>query len=176
MTELAPPAAAANTLPRGAIGAGERVTLSYGVALHGLVWFAVALPVVIAVAMAILVPQDEPDAPIVPIVASMLAIGAVPLALWWFLVRGVQYVVDAEGITKMRWRRATVRWAAVTDIQPWGRQIVIKAPGGVDFGGRKPASELRMPGVYLAVPPVELLRFLRASWAAHRSPGAARRR
>jgi hypothetical protein len=160
MTESA---AAPARLPRGLVRDGDRLTLSYGVAMHVLVGIAVLLPVAIAVAMAVLVPQDEPDA---PIVAGMLAIGAVPLALWWFLVRGVQYVIDGEGLTKTRWRRATVRWEAVADIRPWGRQIVVRAPGAVDFGGRRPGSELRLAAAYLAVPGPELLRFLRQYWAA----------
>ena len=63
MTESAPVPAA---LPRGLVREGDRVTLSYGASFHLLVWFAAALPIAIGIAMAILVPQDEPDAPIVP--------------------------------------------------------------------------------------------------------------
>ena len=135
-----------------------------------MVWFAVLLPVAIAIAMAITVPQDEPDAPIVPIVLGMLAVGAVPLALWFFMVRGEQYAIDAEGIEKLRWRKARVPWSAVTEIRPWGRQIVVMAPGGVSFGqGSKPGSELRLPAGYLNARPAELFQYLRERWAASRT-------
>ena len=120
--------------------------------MHVLVWFAALLPIAIAVLMAITVPKDEPDAPIVPIVAAMAAVGAIPLLLWWFLVRGVQYAFDADGITKLRGRRATVRWDAITDIQltrPYGKQISVLAPGGV-LVGTKAKDRLILPGRYMA--------------------------
>jgi hypothetical protein len=158
------------TLPRGLVEEGDRVTVSYGPFLKVLVWFSILLPVATAVAMAIMVPQDEPDAPIVPIVLGVLAIGAVPLALWFFMVRGEQFAFDAEGIERLRWRRAKVSWDAVTEIQPWGRQIVVKAPGGVSFGeGSKPGSELRLPAGYLNAHPTQLYQYLRQRWAASRT-------
>ncbi|HEX2513717.1 MAG TPA: hypothetical protein VH257_03365 [Chloroflexota bacterium] len=162
------------TLPRGLVQEGERVTVSYGLFLKAWVWLAVALPVAMAIGMAIQVPQDEPDAPIVPIVLGVLALGAIPLALWYFLVRGEQFAFDAEGIEKLRWRRARVPWSAVTEIQPWGRQIVVKAPGGVSFGqGSKPASELRLPAGYLNTHPTQLYQYLRQRWAASRNRSGA---
>ncbi|HEX2325061.1 MAG TPA: hypothetical protein VHQ00_06650, partial [Chloroflexota bacterium] len=118
-----------------------------------------------------------PDAPIVPIVLGMLAVGAVPLALWFFMVRGEQYAVDAEGIEELRWRMARIPWSAVTDIQltaPYGKQIVVKAPGGVSFGqGSKPASELRLPAGYLNTHPTQLYQYLRQRWAASRNRSGA---
>jgi hypothetical protein len=168
------------TLPRGLVNQGDRATVSYGVTLKAMVWFAVLLPVAIAIAMAILVPQDEPDAPIVPIVLGMLAVGAVPLALWFFMVHGEQYAVDAEGIEKLRWRKARIPWSAVTDIQltvPYGKQIVVKAPGGVSFGqGSKPGAELRLPAIQLATRNSELFQYLRERWAASRSRSRSRSR
>lgn len=140
------------TLPRGLVARGDQVTLSYGPAMHVMVWFAALLPIALAALMAITVPKDEPDAPIVPIVAAMAGVGAIPLLLWWFRVRGVQYAFDADGITKARWRRATVRWDAITDIQltrPHGKQIWVLAPGGVFFG-TKAKDRLILPGRYMA--------------------------
>ena len=57
-----------------------------------------------------------------PIVLGMLAVGAVPLALWFFIVGGEQYAFDAEGIEKLRWRKATIPWSAMTEIPPALRQ------------------------------------------------------
>jgi hypothetical protein len=157
-------------LPRGLVEEGDRVTVSYGPFLKVFVWFSFLLPVATAVAMAIMVPQDEPDAPIVPIVLGVLAIGAVPLALWYYVVRGEQFAFDAEGIEKLRWRRARVSWDAVTDIQTWGMQIVVKAPGGVFFGeGSKPSSEVRIAAGHLNTRPTELYQYLRQRWAASRT-------
>jgi hypothetical protein len=163
-------------LPRGLVEEGDRITVAYGPFLKVFVWFSILLPVATAVAMAIMIPQDEPDAPIVPIVLGMLAIGAVPLALWYFLVRGEQFAFDAEGIERLRWRRARVPWDAVTEIQPWGRQIVVKAPGGVSFGeGSKPGSELRLPAGQLNANPTQLYQYLRQRWAVARRGSRARR-
>jgi hypothetical protein len=159
-------------LPRGLVSNGDRVTVSYGMTLKVMVWFAVLLPVAIAIAMAILVPQDEPDAPIVPIVLGMLAVGAVPLALWFFMVSGEQYAFDAQGIEKLRWRKATIPWSAITDIQltrPYGKQIIVKAPGGVSFGeGSKPGKEIRLPSAQLAARNTELFQYLQQRWVEGR--------
>jgi hypothetical protein len=102
---------------------------------------------------------------------GLLAVGTALLAV---RLSRTAWVVDAAGLRKLSWRRASVNWERVSNVElkRTGRywQIWVHAPAAVDTtAGRQNRDRLILPAKILAPHPQNLHTYLTEQWQAGRN-------
>jgi uncharacterized protein (DUF2384 family) len=163
------------TLPRGFVARNDEVAIRPKLYWAIYAWFGVALCLFVAVVM----PLDtarraaagkegiEMGGVIgIAVAFGVLALGTAALAVR--LGRSA-WVIDATGLRKRNWRRASVSWDRVSSVElkRTGRywQVWVHAPAAVDVSGRRQSRDrLIVPAKILAPHPKDLHAFLTQQW------------
>jgi hypothetical protein len=167
----------ADALPSGFVARTDGVAIRPKLFWALFAWFGVALCLFIAVVM----PLDtarraaegkkgiEMGAVIgVAVAFGVLAVGTALLAV---RLGRTAWVVDSTGLRKLNWRRASVRWDRVSNIElkRTGRywQVWVHAPAAVEMpSGGKSRDRMILPAKILAPHPQHLCDYLTQQWQA----------
>jgi hypothetical protein len=167
----------AAALPRGFVARADGVAIRSKLVWALYAWFGVALCLSIAIFMPLDTAQRAADGKKgiemgavvgIAVAFGLLAVGTALLAV---RLSRTAWVLDAAGLRKLSWRRASVSWDRVSGIElkRTGRywQIWVHAPAAVDVpSGRQSRDRLILPAKILAPHPQHLHAYLTQQWQA----------
>jgi uncharacterized protein (DUF2384 family) len=165
----------AATLPRGFVARNDEVAIRPKLYWALYAWFGVALCLFVAVVMPLDTAQraaaGKEGIEMGGVIGIAVAFGVLALAAAGLAVRlgRSAWVIDATGLRKRNWRRASVSWDRVSSVEltRTGRywQVWVHAPGAVDVSGRRQSRDrLIVPAKILAPHPKNLHAFLTQQW------------
>ncbi len=166
--------------PRGFVARTDGVAIRPKLYWALYAWFGVALCLLVAIVM----PLDTArraaagkkgiEMGAVFGIAGAFGLLAVGMALLAVRLSRTAWVVDADGLRKLSWRRASVSWDRVSNVElrRTGRywQVWVHAPAAVDTNaGRRSRDRLILPAKILAPHPQNLHTYLTQQWQAGRN-------
>jgi hypothetical protein len=166
-----------DALPRGFVARTDGVAIRPKLYWALFAWFGVALCLFVAVVMPLDTAQRAADGKkgieMGPVIGIAVAFGllAVGTALLAVRLSRTAWVLDTTGLRKLSWRRASVSWDRVSNIElkRTGRywQIWVHAPAAVDTPNRRQNRDrLILPAKILAPHPRNLHTYLTQQWQA----------
>jgi hypothetical protein len=169
------------TLPRGFVARDDGVAIRSTLFWALFAWFGVALCLVIAIVMPIdtarRAAEGKKGIEMGAVIGFAAAFGvlAVGTALLAVRLGRTAWVLDSTGLRKLSWRRASVRWNQVTNIElkRTGRywQVWVHAPAAVELSnGGKSRDRMILPAKILAPHPQHLYDYLTQQWQAGKNP------
>jgi hypothetical protein len=167
--------------PRGFVAREDGVAIRPKLYWAFYAWFGVALCLLVAIAMPLdtarRVAAGKQGVQMGPVIGIAVAFGVLALGTALLAVRlgRAAWLVDATGVRKLSWRKASVRWDRVrsVELRRTGRywQVWVHAPGAVEVsGGRKHRDRLILPAKILAPPPQSVHAYLNERWRASVHP------
>jgi hypothetical protein len=167
--------------PRGFVARTDGVAIRPTLFWALFAWFGVALCLFIAIVMPLDTARRAADGKkgieMGPVIGIAVAFGVLALGTALLAIRlgRTAWVVDSTGLRKLNWRRASVSWDQVTDIElkRTGRywQVWVHAPASVTLSdGRKNRDRLILPAKTLAPHPQHLHDYLTQQWQAGKNP------
>ena len=166
--------------PRGFVARKDGVAIRPRLYWAFYAWFGVALCLLVAVVMPLdtarRVAEGKQGVEMGPVIGIAVAFGVLAAGTALLAVRlgRAAWIVDATGVRKLSWRKASVRWDRVqsVELKHNGRfwQVWVHAPAAVEVSGRRQHRDrLILPAKILAPPPQHLHAYLNERWQAERN-------